>query len=156
LSQFVSLPNGMVVDLTGISVDFGVPVCTGAQTAPGAVLYCRPQPGSPIVLQQDVNGVTAIFNMVGVGHLAGSNDNLLPVIGKISFNFTSGSQATIAGLLADFYQDGFIETSFSANFSTGTAVTTTPEPNAVLLVLLGGLVVSAASRRYFGSSLSRN
>jgi len=133
LSNFVTLADGIDVDLTGLSISSDVPVCTEQPVPSGTSFECRAQTGSPVVLSQSASGVTAILSLVGNEHSSGSSV-YTPVIGKLSANFTSGTDATIAGLLGDFSSSGFIETSFSANLST---VSPVPEPSSVLFVFMG-------------------
>jgi hypothetical protein len=133
LPNFITLPDRINIDLTGLTVSSDLPVCGGG-IAPGISYTCLSQPGSPVILAQNATGVTAILNLLGQAHIPGY---AVPtqVIGKISANFTSGNDATIDGLLADFVANGFIETSFSANLST--LALTTPEPAPSALAFIG-------------------
>ncbi|MDQ2843864.1 MAG: hypothetical protein M3Y72_23070 [Acidobacteriota bacterium] len=133
LQNFITLPDGIDVDLTGLTVSSDVPVCTGQAVPSGTSFECRAQAGSPVVLSQSGSGVTAILSLIGQAHSSGSSA-YTPIIGKLSANFTSGTDATIAGLLGDFYDNGFIETSFSANLSTFNPV---PEPKSLALLFMG-------------------
>ncbi|MDQ6652543.1 MAG: hypothetical protein M3Y84_07345 [Acidobacteriota bacterium] len=148
LPNFVSLPDGIDVDLTGLTISSDVPVCAG-QT--GTSFECRAQASSPVVLSQSASGVTAILSLVGNEHSSGSSV-YTPVIGKLSANFTSGPDATIAGLLRDFSSSGFIETSFSANLST---VSPVPEPSSVAFVFMGLCCVGRYLRRKSAPRLPR-
>jgi len=134
LPDFVTLPDGINIDLTGMPVSSGIPVCTGQVVPNGTNLECRAQTGSPIILSQSASGVTAILNLVGQAHATGSS-TYTPVVGKFSANFTSGIDGTIAGLLGDFATNGFIETSFSANLSSVSS--SVPEPGSLFLLFLG-------------------
>lgn len=132
LPNFITLPDGIDVDLTGLTLSPDLPVCTGLPVP--SSFECVTLPGSPIVVSQSGSGVTAILNLVGQEHSSSGSPVYTPVLGKLSANFTSGTDATIAGLLGDFSSNGFIETSFSANLST---VASVPEPNSLALVVLG-------------------
>ncbi len=145
LTDFITLPDGINIDLSGLAVSTGIPVCTGATIPAGSDVTCRAQAASPVILAQNAGGVTAILNLTGRAHTAGG-PIYTPVVGKLAANFTSGSDATIAGLLSDFATNGFIETSFSANIST---VSTSPEAGSFGLMLLGisGVCFAVTKRR---------
>jgi PEP-CTERM motif len=129
LTQFLTLPDGIDADLTGLPLSSAPSVCSGTSfNAPGSV--CQAQAGSPITLEQGTDGVTAIFNLSGRAYIAGTT-NFVPLTGKFSANFSQAPDNTISGLLNDFTTHGFITTGFAANFSTGSAV---PEPSSMALL----------------------
>ena len=66
-----------------------------------------------------------------MAHSASSSTGSTPLIGKLSANFTQGTDATISGLLGDFAANGHIQTAYAANFST------TPVPEPASMALLG-------------------
>jgi len=132
LAPFVQLPIGINADLSGVNPlpISSAPACGDGSgfNAPGSV--CQAAPGSPVTLEQGTSGVTAIVNLSGRAYFAGSTD-YTPLTGKLSANFTEGPDNTISGLLADLATNGFIVTSYSANFSTTAAV---PEPASMALL----------------------
>ena len=132
LSPFLTLGTiGVSADLTGIPINTGVPTCSGTSADDSIGFTCLANiPGSPVVLQQGVTGVTALLNLQGRAYFTGSTD-YTPLIGKLSANFTQAPDATISGLLGDFAANGHIETAYAANFST------TPVPEPASMALLG-------------------
>jgi hypothetical protein len=124
LANFVQLPDGINVDLTGLPISTA-PLCTGAPS-----LGCQAQAGSPITLSSTPTGVAASFSVTGLAHFAGDTD-VTPVRGIFTAQFTAPPDETIAGLLGDFQTNGFITTSFSATF------TTLPTPEPASMALLG-------------------
>lgn len=131
LSQFINLSTiGVDVDLTGLSVNTSLPVCstTGSNAA-----ICTAQPGSPIVLEQGPTGVSAIMNLTGNAYFAATPSDTTSIIGKFSANF---ADTTIAGLLTTFANQGFIATSYSANFTTS-PTPAVPEPASMALLGAG-------------------
>ncbi len=133
LPAFLTLPDGIDVDLTGLPINTGVPVCSGSSSDNTPGFTCRVQATSPVVLQQGVTGVTAIMNLMGRAYYAGST-TYSPLTGKFSASFAQGADATISGLLADFYSNGHVETGFQANFAT---TSTSPVPEPASMALLG-------------------
>ncbi len=146
LPQFLTLPDGIDADLTGLPVNTAVPVCTGTtgDNTPG--FTCRVQAGSPVILEQGSTGVTALMNLMGRAYYAGST-TYSPLTGKFSANFSQGPDATISGLLADFYANGHIETSFSANFSTTPGTSPIPEPASMALLGAGLLGLGVLGKK---------
>jgi hypothetical protein len=121
--------------LGGLNVAGGA-ICTGGE-AVGA--SCTPFAGSPLLLTQNANSVTAA--VTGFGTVTDSTDSpLVPLHydGLLTANFTAVGQNSIAGILARFAPGGpgFIESSWSAEF-TSTPPTRTPEPASLSLVGLG-------------------
>jgi hypothetical protein len=134
VAPFVELTTiGINADLSGanplpVSPN---PVCAGTGfDTPGSV--CQAVPGSPVTLEQGQTGVTAIMNLAGRAYFAGSTD-YTPLTGKLSANF---SGLTISELLGQFATNGFITTSYSANFTT-TATPVVPEPASMALIGAG-------------------
>ncbi len=134
LSPFLNLSTiGISADLTGIPINTGVPVCSGSSADDAIGFTCLANiPGSPVVLQQGVTGVTALLNLQGRAYMTGST-SYSPLIGKLAANFTAAPDATISGLLGDFATNGHIETAYAANFST-TPPTVVPEPASMALL----------------------
>ncbi|MBV8551523.1 MAG: PEP-CTERM sorting domain-containing protein [Acidobacteriaceae bacterium] len=116
------------VDLTQIPINSAVMACVpGTSYANGTI--CRANNG-PIELSQGPTGTTAILNLVGKAHTAGETD-FSALTGKFSANFAN---FTIEQLLALFQRQGFIETSWSANFVAAPPV---PEPSSLALLGAG-------------------
>ena len=130
LPNFITLPNGIDVDLTQIPINTAVPICSA-----GGPTTCRAYASSPIVLTEGPSGVTASLNLVGQAHYSGSSTNS-PLLGRLSSNFTEPGFNTIAGLLNNFFTMGFISNQYSANFST-TPPSTVPEPASMALLGAG-------------------
>lgn len=124
LPDFIVLPDGINVDLTGLPISTA-PLCTGSSTS-----SCQAAPGSPITLNQTEAGVTASFDVMGMAHYAGDM-NMTPLSGVFSAQFNAMPDNTIAGLLNDFATNGYITTSFSATLSTS------PVPEPASMALLG-------------------
>ena len=132
LPQFLTLSDGIDVDLTGLAVAGGVPVCSSTSN-PGTTGYtCQAQPGSPIILENGPQGVTALMNLSGNAYYASSMSTTTPIVGKFSASF---ADTTIAGLLTQFNSQGYIATGYQAAFTT--APTTTPEPASMALLGAG-------------------
>jgi hypothetical protein len=127
LSQWIVLPDGFDIDLTGLPVS-SYPVCSGSTVGP-----CQAQTGSPITLFQTPLGATvASFNILGRVYKAGTT-NYTPLTGVFSNQFDA---TTIPQLLASFNANNFISTSFSASFST-TSSSVIPEPASMALLGAG-------------------
>ena len=130
LPNFITLPDGIDVDLTQIPINTSVPVCSS-----GGPTTCRAYAASPIVLTEGPTGVTASLNLIGQAHFSGSSTNS-PLVGRLSTNFTEAGFNTIAGLLSNFNSMGYIVNQYSANFST-TAPSTVPEPASMAMLGAG-------------------
>ncbi len=127
LPQWIVLPDGIDVDLTGLPVST-YPVCSGSTVGP-----CQAQAGSPITLFQTPTGATvASYNIMGRAYFAGTT-TYTPLTGTFSNQFNN---ETIAQLLASFTANGFISTSFSATFTT-TPSSVIPEPASMALLGAG-------------------
>jgi len=138
LAPFIELTTvGINLDLSGanplpVSPN---PVCSGTGfDTPGSV--CAAQPGSPVTLQQGVNGVSALMSLSGRAYFAGSN-TYVPFVGKFNAAFGSAPDTTISGLLNDLATNGFIRTGFQASFSTMGTTPTVPEPASMALIGAG-------------------
>jgi PEP-CTERM motif len=134
LAPFVELTTiGINADLSGPNPlpQSSNPTCSGTSfDAPGSI--CQAVPGSPVTLEQGTDGVTAIMNFSGRAYFVGSTD-YTPLSGKFSANF---SGLTISTVLSMFSTDGFLRTSYSANFTT-TPSPTVPEPASMALIGAG-------------------
>ncbi len=127
LPQWIVLPDGIDVDLTGLPIS-SYAVCTGTTVGP-----CAAASGSPITLFQTPLGATvASFNILGRAYFAGST-TYTPLSGVFSNQFNA---TTISQLLSSFASNGFISTSFSATLST-TSTSVIPEPASMALLGAG-------------------
>jgi hypothetical protein len=145
--NWLTLPDGINLDLQNIPINMSVPVCTGssADNTPGVT--CRPYATSPVVLTQNVTGVTATLNLSGLAHFA-AQTNYTNFSGLLSANFSSNTpDGTITGLLSDFATHGFVTTGFSANFSTTTPAPVIPEPGTLATLGLGLLAAGILKKR---------
>ncbi|MDQ2843791.1 MAG: hypothetical protein M3Y72_22670 [Acidobacteriota bacterium] len=147
LPNWIQLNNyvNVNVDLTNISLNGNVPVCSGTAAAENKWGHvCRFDAQSPVLLEQDISGVTALLYVTGAAHYVGSPVDT-PISGLLSANFTSGADSTISGLMADFKKNGSITTGYSGNFST-------PSPEPASLSLIGGALfaLSLLGRRKLG------
>jgi hypothetical protein len=143
VTSWITLPDGISLDLTSAPFNMSVGTCNGTSDSN----ECRPVVGgtqSPIILSQSATGVTAILGVAGNAYLGTSASGTTPFNGTLSANFTG---YTIDSLLAVFQSQGFINTSYSGNFST----TAVPEPG--MLAGLGLCMLLAGSvRRKFRSA----
>ncbi|HZQ53883.1 MAG TPA: PEP-CTERM sorting domain-containing protein [Bryobacteraceae bacterium] len=141
VSDWITLPDGIDLDLTNIPLSMASHACTAADDAPGSI--CRATATSPITLEQGTDGVTALLNLSGVAYFATSPGTTTPWSGKLAADF---SGETISTLLATFSSTGHITTGYQANFVT-TAPTTVPEPGALAAVGLGLLGAGLLKKR---------
>ena len=134
LSPFLTLPSlGIDADLTGLAVNMSLPVCSGTSfDAPGSV--CRATAASPVVLERGASGVTATLNLTGNVYETATPTETSNLIGKLSANF---ADTTISSLLGGFAANGFLVTSFSANFTTTPPSPVVPEPASMALLGAG-------------------
>ncbi len=146
IPQWILLPDGIDLDLQNVPFNLTIAPCTG--TAADNVIgnSCRPNSTSPIILTQTATGVTAKLNVMGVAYTGTSTTGSSPFNGLFSANFTPSNENTISGLLGTFAAQGFIDTSYSANFSTpGTSAV--PEPATLTGLGLGILAFGAFRRK---------
>ena len=133
LPQFLTLGTiGVDADLTGLSVNTTIPICPTSGTVSQG-FTCTAQAGSPIVLEEGPTGVSAIMNLTGNAYFAATPTETTSLVGKFSANFAN---TTIPGLLDLFASQGYIETSYSANFTTS-PTPTVPEPASMALLGAG-------------------
>lgn len=97
VSDWITLPDGIDLDLTNIPLSGASHVCstTGGDDAPGSI--CAAIAGSPITLEQGADGVTALMNLSGVTYFVSSPGVTTPFSGKMAADF---SGQTISSLLA--------------------------------------------------------
>jgi hypothetical protein len=113
VSDWITLPDGIDLDLMNIPISSASHTCTSADDAPGSI--CRAIANSPITLEQGTDGVTALMNLSGVAYFASSPGTTTPWSGKLAADF---SGETISGLLTTFTTNGHITTGYQANFVT--------------------------------------
>ncbi len=137
--NWIQLSNGIDLDATSIPIPV-FPVCP-ASGMEAIGFECLVNSHSPVVLTQNVTGVSARINVLGNAHWAGDM-TLTPFTGL--FNAPSTSFQTIAEFETYFDMHGTIpEVNYAANFST----TPTPEPTVLLLTSAGFLGFGLLARR---------
>lgn len=124
VSGWITLPDGIDLDLTNIPISSASHTCTSADDAPGSI--CRAIANSPITLEQGTDGVTALMNLSGVAYFTSSPATTTAWSGKLAADFTAPGENTISGVLGVFASTGQITTGYQANFVT-TAAPLTPQ-----------------------------
>jgi hypothetical protein len=141
IPQWITLPDGIDVDLQNVPFNTSIPLCTGTETT------CRPNLGpqqSPIVLTQTSSGVTATLDVTGIAYSGTSATGSSSLTGLLSAQFAG---ATINGLLGTFQSQGFINSSYSGTFTVTSAV---PEPGMLAGLGLGMLALGFYRRKSRG------
>jgi hypothetical protein len=145
--QWITLPNGIDADLQNVPINTTIAVCTGTSADNTVGNSCRVSALSPIVVTQTATGVTAKIDVIGIAYSGSSSTGSSTLDGLISADFTVGPEATISGLLGTFSSQGFINTSYSGNFSVTPGV---PEPGMLAGLGLGMLALGFYRRRKKG------
>jgi hypothetical protein len=144
--QWITLPDGIDLDLTNVVYDTTVPICSTTGGSDGVGTTCRVMIGttqSPILLTQNATGVYAQLALLGNAYSGSSSSGTTPFNGVLSATFSQPGQTTISGLLGTFSRQGFVGTNYAANFS----VTLVPEPGMLAGVGLGMLVLGSLRRK---------
>ncbi len=133
LPQFLTLNTiGVDADLTGLAVNNALPICpTSGSVANG--FSCTAQSGSPIVLLQGAQGVSATLNLTGDAYFASSPSQTTSLTGHFNAAFPD---TTIPALLTLFGTQGYIVTGYQAAFTTS-PTPTVPEPASIALLGAG-------------------
>jgi hypothetical protein len=147
LPAFMSFVNGIVFDLTRV-VPGGAPDCATVNTNAGNVV-CTPIINgqiSPFILTNSANGTNAsiFFNVEVNAYVGSSGSGLSQYVG--AFNTPSAGK-NIAGILADVQNGIPVAAAYSANFVSGGAPDTIPEPETYMLLGAGLLVLAVSLRR---------
>jgi hypothetical protein len=140
--NWIQLSDGIDLDATTIPVNTAIPVCAGTSFNTAGD-ECRPNAASPVIFTQGSpgNGVSSFLEVDGWAHFANSTSET-PFVGL--FNAPETQYPNISSLVAayDANQGGGIpDVSYTAQFTTTAATTTTPEPVSLALVGLGLLGV---------------
>jgi hypothetical protein len=132
LPQWITLPDGISLDLHNLLVDTTIGACTGTPVDNAIGHECRPTATSPVVLAQDATGVAARIAVDGVAYTgASAAAGSTAFNGLLSANTTTFPTNTISGLLGTFALQGFFVTGYHLN------ITTTPIPEPSSLAALG-------------------
>jgi hypothetical protein len=150
-TNWIVLTNGINLDLTGLTVP-NDPVCSSTSMS-ALNTVCLAAPGSPIVLTQDANGVTAHLNVNGYAHMAGSSELTAytglftsALAGQNGIGYTNIEDFELA--YAANGDKSPIE-AYQANFVMQGSSPTVPEPQTVALIA-GGLLVGFGLRKKLG------
>lgn len=124
--------GGLTFDLTQIFAS-NAPVCTGAE---GLNTPCAAVAGSPFTLSNTSQGVAVLFSVAGFFQAPGESDAY--ATGSYT---TQLNGRTIASVLQTLGTGGFIDSSYSAEYSA------VPEPGTTGLMMAGLGMLAAAARR---------
>ena len=80
--NWIQLTNGIDLDATGIPIETTISPCV-ANTAYAVGGECRPNVGSPVILTQNGNGVSATLEVNGVAHYGSGTPTPIPVRGFV-------------------------------------------------------------------------
>jgi len=129
---------GIDLDATSIPIETAISSCV-ANTAYAVGAECRPNAGSPVILTQNGNGVSATLEVNGVAHYgSGTSNPDTPFVGL--FNAPSTNFATISDLLVAYQANGGIpDVAYTGTFTTSSPI---PEPVSLALAGLGLLGLS--------------